>query len=590
MKLFFKTYKHLTDREKSRIVLTFILRIIVVVLDLAGIALIGVVVSLVSGTVISPTSTLGIALAFLRGMGQEQGYVIFAVLAVAFFTVKSLVSIGLTKLTAEFISKVETQRAVELFENLMGAKTEKINKIRHTEISSSAHQGIHAAFSEILTAGAVIVGEVSLLIAVSAFLIYTNVWVFILLAAFFGLVGVAMNKGIGLRAAKSSDRFHEAELIGQAQIFEFLSNFRQIATSPRRRNFITAFAESRNEFSKEKARYSVITSLPRHLTEISIMFGIGILVFQRTGSSLLVLDSPTIAIFVAGIFRIVASMVPLQNALSSISANSPSANLALQMLNLLRPAAIENELVIESEQFRSRSTPQKIQAQICLKDVSFQFPNQARPVLQQVNLDINRGEFIAITGRSGAGKSTLADLLSGLSEPTNGQVIVGGLRANANDPAFRQLLSYVPQQTTLIAGSLCKNIAFDEDVSLVDQKKLRRAIRVANLEAVVRRLPEGLDTHLGAGNQNLSGGEIQRIGIARAIYNDPKVIVIDEGTSALDSETQSAISNALLKFKGKTTLIVIAHRKSTLNQADRQLRVSGGRLTQVATKVRGAGK
>jgi ATP-binding cassette subfamily C protein len=221
---------------------------------------------------------------------------------------------------------------------------------------------------------------------------------------------------------------------------------------------------------------------------------------------------------------------------------------------------------------------------IRLEDVSFRYVTDGPPVLESVNLEIRRGEFIGICGPTGGGKSTLVDLLVGLLQPTTGAISVDGTPLGRRPLWWWDQLGVVSQQVFLTDDTLRNNIAFGDSVSgSIDEARLQRCVRRAQLESVVTQFPSGLDTVVGERGVRLSGGQRQRVAIARALYREPEVLVLDEGTSALDGATERALVDAIDEATHGRTLIAIAHRISTIRAADRILIVADGQVMDQGT-------
>jgi ABC-type multidrug transport system fused ATPase/permease subunit len=223
-----------------------------------------------------------------------------------------------------------------------------------------------------------------------------------------------------------------------------------------------------------------------------------------------------------------------------------------------------------------------------LRDVSFTYPGGGRPALHGVTLDIAHGEQLAVVGRSGAGKTTLAGVLLGLLRPQSGTMLIDGVPLEEIDSrAWHSRIALVSQEPKLLTGTVAENIRFLRDG--LDDETVQRAAEAAGLALEIEAWPEGLDHHCGASSAQLSGGQRQRIALARALVGDPDLLVLDEPTSALDVHTEAAVRDAVAALRGRTTVVVIAHRLSTLEASDRVVVIESGRINAVGPAVDLAG-
>lgn len=211
-----------------------------------------------------------------------------------------------------------------------------------------------------------------------------------------------------------------------------------------------------------------------------------------------------------------------------------------------------------------------------IKNLYWKYENSDKMVLENLNLTIHKGTAIGLIGQSGAGKSTLADILLGLLVPQGGSIEIDGVNVLENLERWRNTISYVPQSVFLRDDTIRNNIAFGIAESEIDDKKVERAMKQAQLESVVSELPEGVNTYIGERGIRFSGGQRQRVAIARALYDDPEILVLDEATAALDNETETAVMEAIDALHGQKTLIIVAHRLSTIRKCDKIYEIVGG--------------
>ncbi len=218
--------------------------------------------------------------------------------------------------------------------------------------------------------------------------------------------------------------------------------------------------------------------------------------------------------------------------------------------------------------------------QIEIDSLTYQYPEATQPALHNVSLNVKRGESIALIGKSGSGKTTLVDIILGLLEPQNGDIRLNDVSIYNNLRAWQNLLAYIPQSIFLTDESIEQNIAFGQDESQIDYEKLHKAIQAAQLTDLIDQLPHGLKTLVGERGVKLSGGQRQRVGIARALYHDREILVLDEATAALDNETERLVTESILQLSGVKTLIIIAHRLTTVKDCDRVYQLEQGRIVK----------
>jgi ABC-type multidrug transport system fused ATPase/permease subunit len=235
----------------------------------------------------------------------------------------------------------------------------------------------------------------------------------------------------------------------------------------------------------------------------------------------------------------------------------------------------ENKNLIKSDAIFS------FKSEIIFENLSFTYPGKNTKALKDFSFKISRGQTIGIVGQSGSGKSTLADIILGLFIPESGKILVDGLDIGNNLNTWQSLIGYVPQSIYLIDDSLKNNIALGVNENDIDEELILKSIISSQLLEFVKSLPEGLNTNMGDRGVKLSGGQRQRIGIARAIYNNPDILILDEATSALDSFTEAGVMESIYELNGERTILIIAHRLSTLKHCDKILELKNGKILKI---------
>ncbi len=339
----------------------------------------------------------------------------------------------------------------------------------------------------------------------------------------------------------------------------------------RESNFLSQFYVHNVKSARVWTLQSAFLNFPRQFIELVAIIGLAVLVLsmlnQGHNATSIV---PTLGLFAAAAFRLIPSVGRVLNSLQTLRFSLPVVNTLYEELNL---------------SFTEPSTQQSgarldFTGNLALTNIKYRYPNSALQALDGISINIRKGESIGLIGSSGSGKSTLVDLILGLLAPTSGQIEVDGIDIQKNLRRWQDQIGYVPQTIYLTDDTLIKNVAFGLPLDEIDERAVRSAIKAAQLEEFVSTLPEGLETIVGERGVRLSGGQRQRIGIARALYHDPSILVLDEATSALDGETERGVMEAVTLFKGSKTIIVVAHRLSTVQDCDRLFRLERGRVVE----------
>lgn len=329
---------------------------------------------------------------------------------------------------------------------------------------------------------------------------------------------------------------------------------------------------------------SVYGAVPRFTIEavsMSTMFVVmGVLIYN--GQELDVMIPILTAVGMAAI-RLLPSINRISSALASISFSEPMLDKMIENLNEIQSggeislAKMGNLAADEEIKERILGT---LHNQIELKNIEYRYPTGKSFVLNQANMVIRAGESVGIVGPSGAGKTTTVDIILGLLTPQKGQVLVDGIDISEDMPGWLSQIGYIPQMIFMLDDSIRANVAFGIEEKDISDEAVWSALHEASLDEFVKELPDGLDTELGERGVRLSGGQRQRIGIARALYTNPSVLVFDEATSALDNETEAAIMESINRLQGKKTMIIIAHRLTTIEKCDRIIRVTEGKIDE----------
>jgi ABC-type bacteriocin/lantibiotic exporter with double-glycine peptidase domain len=340
--------------------------------------------------------------------------------------------------------------------------------------------------------------------------------------------------------------------------------------------FASRIESELGETTSLSRKFVTLSSLPRIWLELLAFIGLAFLIIILTARGETLVNSlPILTVFTAAAFR----LMPLVNRIIFAVQNLRFGRAAAE---ILRAEPIDQ---VESNQYHVNKI-RSMKSHIELDDVTYVYPSAFSPVVEKASLFIPKGEIVGIIGESGSGKSTIANLILGLLQPTSGSVKIDGRDVDKSEIPIGRLIGYVPQSIFMIDETIRKNIAFGVSDEDIDEMRIESAIKQSSLTDVISQLPAGLDTKVGEDGAKLSGGQLQRIGIARALYNNPSVLLLDEATSSLDPFTESEIIEELRSMKGAKTVILITHRASTLSICDVIYRMEFGRLHRTGENSR----
>lgn len=377
-----------------------------------------------------------------------------------------------------------------------------------------------------------------------------------------GYVFFARNrmKEIGVLAQTSTGR-----MIRTAQ--ESLGGMKELKLLGNARHFENAFGRHVHDNGRALRRGLVVHNFPMRALELAFIAACVAALLYLSGRSRPQEFMPILAVYAAVAFRLIPGLNRIITSIGRIKQGAPSVRL------------IASELNQAPDTMRTIVRPcPRLDRAIDVLGLECFYPGADKAALTDVSLRIGRGEMVAMVGKSGSGKTTLVDCIAGLLPISRGRILVDGFDIEGDPAGWRAQIGYIAQQVHLIDDSIVRNIAFGVKDAEIDGERVRSAIRAANLDEFVASLPDGLETPIGERGGRLSGGQQQRIGIARALYREPEVLILDEATSALDPETEADIVRTIAELKGSRTIIVIAHRLSTVTDCDRIFRIESGRL------------
>ncbi|UOE42757.1 ABC transporter ATP-binding protein [Agromyces larvae] len=540
--------------------------------DAAGVALIVPLMQLLSGAAVDQGVLRWLDELF-GSPGRETLAMYLAIITFGAFFLKGVAVIGFRWWLLGFLGREEAEMSTRLLRYFLNAPYGLHLKRSSADFIRVINDAVHVVFKQSVIGVMNIISELVTIIAVSITLvILVPVPAFLLLAYFLLIVALFYSvvrpaaKHAGTRLISSIARVYEGAM-------HALGGIKEIRIRHKAPYFLRRYSRARHDYAAAEHTAAFLGELPKYLFEVAFILGIA-------GISLYIFATMTpaesvsaLAALTAAGFRLLPSVTRLVSSMSTVRLGRPSYEVVLADLR-------DAELAEENEAADDQVTAPfaRLRRDVRFDNVTFTHDGRERPAVDNVSITVPVGESVALVGPSGAGKSTIVDLLLGLYAPESGTIRADGIEIHDMLPAWQQSVGLVPQEVYLLDDSLRANIAFGEEPEDVDPVRLAEAIDGAQLTELVAQLPEGLDTFIGERGIRLSGGQRQRIGIARALYTKPQLLVLDEATSALDNETEQRISETIANLHGTVTIVIIAHRLSTVRDCNEVIFLQDGRV------------
>ncbi|MDO4304800.1 MAG: ABC transporter ATP-binding protein, partial [Bacillota bacterium] len=348
---------------------------------------------------------------------------------------------------------------------------------------------------------------------------------------------------------------------------EAIQGHKEILVFGRQDYFVNEYLKNMIGYNKAEVQMSVASAAPSFLIEVVCMIGLLTIVAVQSimtgGDDSLLTQMVTIAL---AALRILPALGALLGNVNSIIFHAPGLNGASDTLHMVNE--LDKGGKIDREHTKEAYDDIHFEKELMLSHVSYAYPKTQKNVIDDLSMTITKGTSVGFIGTSGAGKTTLADIILGLLKPQNGEILMDGVSIETLGEAWHHIIGYVPQSIYMTDASIRRNVAFGIDEALIDDDKVWKALEMAQIKEFVEGLSEGIDTKVGEWGVQLSGGQRQRIAIARALYNEPDIIVLDEATAALDNETESAVMESIEALQKVKTLIIVAHRLTTIRKCD----------------------
>ena len=388
----------------------------------------------------------------------------------------------------------------------------------------------------------------------------------VLCAGGFTMISRKFSKSLGKECQEHKGKLYQ-------WMNQSLGGIKEVKILNREEYFISSYQEYFKKYVYGLRIHRLIAVLPRYFVEAVCMTGLllAIIVKMNFGKTDMTTYIPQLAVFAVAAFRLLPSVGKINEHVTNIMYAYPSMELIYHDLKEIEDIPVESNVDVENWKFEK---------EIIIKKLSYHYPDSKENVIEDANFAIPKGKTIAFIGTSGAGKTTIVDIILGLLKPQFGKVLADDMNIHKHLNTWHKEIGYIPQVIYLSDDTIRNNIAFGIHEKEIDDEAIIQALKKAQLYDFVENLPDGLNTFVGDRGVRISGGQRQRIGIARALYHDPEVLVLDEATSALDNETEAAVMESIENLQGMKTMIIIAHRLTTIKNVDIIYEVSDGKVLE----------
>jgi len=572
----------LSRNDRKKILAVVVLQIFMGAIDLLGVAIIGILGALaVSGVQSKEPENKVSAVLELLGLNsfpfQTQAAILGLAAAIILIS-RTLISILFTRKTLFFLSRRGAVISSTLMSRLLSQSLVIIQSRTAQQTLYSVTQGVTAITLGVLAGTVNLIADCSILLVMAVGLFAFDPTIAISSLLVFSAIGFLLYRLMHKRARNLGIQESELSIRSSEKIVEVLSSYREAVVRNRREYYAREIGKLRLDFADTLAEVSFLPSISKYVIETTVVLGALLIsavqfYLQDAGQAV-----ATLAVFLAAGTRIAPAVLRVQQSSISIRGSLGAANPTLDLIELLGTDNLESPVVdvidIEHLDFDSSVT---------LEAVEFTYPGNAVPAVKNASFSIRAGQSVAFVGSSGAGKTTIVDILLGVLTPNSGSVKISNVTPLIAVAKWPGAVSYVPQDVTISNGTIRENVSLGFSSEFVSDQLVWEALDVAQLSDFVKQLPDKLETKVGERGTRISGGQRQRLGIARAMLTKPKLLVLDEATSSLDGQTESDISEAIESLKGNVTVVMIAHRLSTVLHADLVIYLDQGRILAQGT-------
>jgi ABC-type multidrug transport system fused ATPase/permease subunit len=572
----------LTRNDKQKILVVTMVQIFLGGLDLLGVATIGVLGTLAVRGVqsVEPTGKIADLIDFLglASFSFQSQVMVLGIAAALILVLRTILSVFFTRRILLFLSRRGAAISSNLISKLLSRNLDQINHRSLQQNLFGVTHGVTIITVSIIGTSILIISDLALLLVMASGLILVDPLVAVFTFIGFAVIGFVLYKILHIRAMELGIKDSKLTITANEKITEVLRTYREAVALNRRQFYVNEISELRMNHAETLAEVSFMPNISKYVMESAVVIGALLIsafqFFVQDASHAVA----TLAVFLAAGTRIAPALLRLQQGFITVKNSLGSAAPTIELMEEIKDSnSLEN--ASESPLF----THANFEATLSISNLTFHYSKSEKEIIKNLNLELPVGKVLAIVGPSGSGKTTLVDLILGALAPTSGSIKISGSSPLKSVTKWPGALAYVPQEVVVINGSVRENILLGYKQEIIYDSQIIESLKIANLLKFVESLPHGLDTVIGEHGHILSGGQKQRLGIARAVFTNPKFLVLDEATSALDAETENEITNSIKELRGTSTLVIIAHRLSTVKDADLVVYLNNGRIEASGT-------
>jgi len=572
----------LDPKTKKKLINIVILQTFMGFLDLFGVVAIGAVGALSIQGIESqkPGTTVSELLKYLglNNFAFQSQVAFLGLLAALALVIKTLLSIYLTRKTLFFLSQESAKLSTDLMNKFLSKNIIEAQDHPSQETIYALSDGVKNLFMGVLGTAVTIFVDFTMLLIMAAGLLLVDPIVALATLVLFGSIGLMLYKVLNVRAKEIGSEFAKLNVLTNQKILEVLNSARENIVRNRQQFYADQIRVLRQRLGAITAEVNFQPYITKYVIETSTVLGALALASYEFGTKNAVHAVATLAVFITASSRIAPAALRIQQGYITLRNSQGSSQITLQLISDLKDNSPLKESSKNFEFEHSGFVP-------CLKinSATFEYPGKNSFSLKDINLRVESGSVVAIVGPSGAGKSTLVDLILGVLSPNSGEVIISNTSPKEAAEKWSGAIAYVPQNIFISSGTIRENVSlgYPTNVSLDDA--VWKALDDANLRVEVEQMQNGLESQVGENGIKLSGGQRQRLGIARAFFTSPKLIILDEATSALDAQSEALLSEALENKSRRATVIVVAHRLSTVKNSDLIVYLDNGSILSAGT-------